>query len=62
MSERIYDERADYDPSRVLHVETTDTGELRLIVIDDEQVATIQLSKNGARALRLALSRWERTA
>lgn len=61
MSDRIYDERHDYDAQQVLHVETTDTGQLRLIVIDGEECATIQLSKSGARALRLALTRWEKT-
>ena len=61
MSERIYDERHDHDPDHVLHVETTtDTGALRLLVIDGEQVAAIQLSKDGARSLRLALTRWEK--
>lgn len=61
MSDRMYDERHDFDPEHVLHVEaTTDTGALRLLVIDGEQAATIQLSAKDARALRLALARWER--
>jgi len=61
LSERIYDERHDFDPEHVLHVETTDTNDLRLIVIDGQEVATVQLSDTGARALRLAITRWEKS-
>lgn len=61
MSERIYDERHDYDPVHALHVETTDTNELRLVILDGEEVATIQLGTTQARALRLALTRWEKS-
>lgn len=58
--ETIYDPRHDYDSDHALHVETTDTGQLRLITIDGEQVSVIELDANGARALRNALTRWGR--
>jgi hypothetical protein len=57
----MYDARHDYDPEHVLYVEVTDdTGALRLIVLEDGRAATVELDANGVRALRLALTRYER--
>lgn len=61
MSERIYDARHDYDSDHVMHVDgKPEVERLRLDVVDGEELASIELSGTGVRALRLALQRWER--
>ena len=60
-SERIYDVEHDFDPEYVMHVETDSAGNLGLITIDGEQQATLKVDKEGAKKLRLALQRYERS-
>lgn len=61
MSERIYDARHDFDPDHVLHVEADGPGRLILSVVQGDAVAAIEFDTVGAKKLRLALQRYERS-
>lgn len=61
MTDRIYDERYDYNPDYVLHVDDKVVDDkLVLTTIVEGSATSIQLDSNGVRALRLSLQRWER--
>lgn len=62
ISERIYDVVEHYfDSDHVMHVQEDDAGNLGLIVIDGPETATLKVDKEGAKKLRLALQRYERS-
>lgn len=61
INERVYDVHHEFDAEHVLHVMEDDAGNLGLIFIDGEQTGSVKVDRNGAKKLRLALQRYERS-
>ena len=61
INERVYDVHHDFDTDHVLHVMEDDTGNLGLIFIDGDATGSVKVDRDGAKKLRLALQRYERS-